>query len=64
MKHGVNAGCAEFHYSGLRGYVIIRPESMDAAVGDMAENYFRQYGLIAIFGVIAFIVPTSMLLLS
>lgn len=30
----------------------------------MLENYFRQYGLIAIFTVIAFIVPTSMLLLS
>jgi NADH:ubiquinone oxidoreductase subunit 3 (subunit A) len=30
----------------------------------MLEDYFRQYGLIAIFGVIAFIVPTSMLLLS
>jgi NADH-quinone oxidoreductase subunit A len=30
----------------------------------MLENYFRQYGLIAIFSVIAFIVPTSMLLLS
>jgi NADH-quinone oxidoreductase subunit A len=27
-------------------------------------NYFRQYGLIAIFAVVAFIVPTSMLLLS
>jgi NADH-quinone oxidoreductase subunit A len=28
------------------------------------EDYFRQYGLIAIFAVVAFIVPTSMLLLS
>ena len=30
----------------------------------MLEDYFRQYGLIAIFGVIAFIVPTSMLMVS
>ena len=30
----------------------------------MLEDYFRQYGLIAIFGIIAVIVPTSMLLLS
>ena len=28
------------------------------------DNYFRQYGLIAIFAVVAFVVPTSMLLLS
>ena len=28
------------------------------------EDYFRQYGLIAIFVVVAFIVPTSMLVLS
>ena len=28
------------------------------------EDYFRQYGLIAIFAVVAFIVPTSMLVLS
>ena len=30
----------------------------------MLEDYFRQYGLIAIFAIIAVIVPTSMLLLS
>jgi NADH-quinone oxidoreductase subunit A len=30
----------------------------------MLEDYFRQYGLIAIFAAIAFIVPTSMLLMS
>jgi NADH-quinone oxidoreductase subunit A len=30
----------------------------------MLEDYFRQYGLIAIFTVIAIIVPTSMLLMS
>ncbi len=30
----------------------------------MLEDYFRQYGLIAIFGIIAVIVPTSILLLS
>ena len=30
----------------------------------MLDDYFRQYGLIAIFGVIAFIVPASMLMLS
>ena len=30
----------------------------------MLEDYFRQYGLIAIFTVIAAIVPTSMLLMS
>ncbi len=28
------------------------------------DDYFRQYGLIAIFTLVAFIVPTSMLLLS
>ena len=28
------------------------------------DDYFRQYGLIAIFAVVAFVVPTSMLLLS
>jgi NADH-quinone oxidoreductase subunit A len=32
--------------------------------GFMLEDYFRQYGLIAIFSVIAVIVPTSMLLMS
>ena len=30
----------------------------------MLDDYFRQYGLIAIFAVLAFIVPASMLLLS
>jgi NADH-quinone oxidoreductase subunit A len=30
----------------------------------MLDDYFRQYGLIAIFAVVAFVVPTSMLLLS
>src|ERR671914_571499 len=30
----------------------------------MLEDYFRQYGLIAIFAAIAFIVPTSMLMMS
>lgn len=30
----------------------------------MLEDYFRQYGLIAIFAVVAFIVPTSMLMVS
>ena len=30
----------------------------------MVEDYFRQYGLIAIFAVVALIVPCSMLLLS
>jgi NADH-quinone oxidoreductase subunit A len=30
----------------------------------MLEDYFRQYGLIAIFTVVAVIVPTSMLLIS
>jgi len=30
----------------------------------LLRNYFRQYGLIAIFAVVAFVVPTSMLLLS
>ena len=30
----------------------------------MMDDYLRQYGLIAIFAVVAFIVPTSMLLLS
>ena len=28
------------------------------------QDYFRQYGLLAIFAVVAFIVPTSMLMLS
>ena len=28
----------------------------------MLEDYYRQYGLIAIFAVVAFIVPTSMLM--
>ena len=30
----------------------------------MLEDYFRQYGLIAIFAVVAFVVPTSMLMVS
>lgn len=30
----------------------------------MLEDYFRQYGLIAIFAVIAFVVPISMLMMS
>jgi len=30
----------------------------------MLDDYFRQYGLIAIFAVVAFIVPTSMLMVS
>jgi NADH-quinone oxidoreductase subunit A len=30
----------------------------------MLDDYFRQYGLIAIFAVVAFIVPSSMLLVS
>ena len=30
----------------------------------MLDDYFRQYGLIAIFAVVALIVPTSMLLMS
>ena len=30
----------------------------------MLDDYFRQYGLIAIFAVIAFMVPASMLMLS
>ncbi len=30
----------------------------------MLEDYFRQYGLIAIFALVAIIVPSSMLLLS
>ena len=30
----------------------------------MLENYFRQYGLIAIFVLVALLVPTSMLVLS
>ena len=30
----------------------------------MLEDYFRQYGLIAIFAVIALVVPISMLMLS
>ncbi len=30
----------------------------------MLDDYFRQYGLIAIFAVVAFVVPSSMLLLS
>ena len=30
----------------------------------MLDDYFRQYGLIAIFAVIAFIVPTSMMMVS
>lgn len=30
----------------------------------MLDDYFRQYGLVAIFVVVAFIVPTSMLLMS
>ena len=30
----------------------------------MLDDYFRQYGLIAIFAVIAFIVPASMLMIS
>ena len=30
----------------------------------MLDDYFRQYGLIAIFAAIAFMVPTSMLLMS
>jgi NADH-quinone oxidoreductase subunit A len=30
----------------------------------MLENYFPQYGLIAIFGIIAVVVPVSMLMLS
>ena len=30
----------------------------------MLEDYFRQYGLIAIFALVALIVPSSMLLLS
>ncbi len=30
----------------------------------MLDDYFRQYGLIAIFAVVSFIVPTSMLMIS
>ena len=30
----------------------------------MLDDYFRQYGLIAIFAVVAFVVPSSMLLVS
>ena len=30
----------------------------------MLDDYFRQYGLVAILGVVAVIVPTSMLMLS
>ena len=30
----------------------------------MLDDYFRQYGLIAIFVVVSFIVPTSMLMMS
>jgi NADH-quinone oxidoreductase subunit A len=30
----------------------------------MLDDYFRQYGLIAIFAVVAFIVPTSMMMVS
>ena len=30
----------------------------------MLDDYFRQYGLIAIFGAVAFIVPVSMLTMS
>ena len=30
----------------------------------MLDDYFRQYGLIAIFVVVSFIVPTSMLMIS
>ena len=30
----------------------------------MLEDYFREYGVIAIFAVVAFIVPTSMLMVS
>ena len=30
----------------------------------MLDDYFRQYGLIAIFVVVSFVVPTSMLLMS
>ena len=32
--------------------------------GSVLDDYFRQYGLIAIFAVVAFIVPSSMLLVS
>ncbi len=32
--------------------------------GSVLDDYFRQYGLIAIFAVVAFIVPASMLLVS
>ena len=30
----------------------------------MLDDYFRQYGLVAIFVVVSFVVPTSMLLMS
>ena len=30
----------------------------------MQDDYFRQYGLVAIFGVVAFAVPISMLMMS
>ena len=30
----------------------------------MLEDYFRQYGLVAMFGVVAFAVPTSLIALS
>ena len=32
--------------------------------GSVLDDYFRQYGLIAIFAVVAFVVPSSMLLVS
>ena len=48
-----------------RRYVIIPAEIGSEAVPErMLDDYFRQYGLIAIFIVISFIVPTSMLMMS
>ena len=43
---------------------IFRSEFSRIVQGAPLDDYFRQYGLIAIFAVIAFIVPTSMLAVS
>ena len=33
-------------------------------IDTMLDDYFRQYGLVAVLAVVAFVVPTSMMLLS
>ncbi len=57
--------CAEFHYL-ISSLIWYNSSRIVAGLGPrgMLDDYFRQYGLIAIFVAIAIIVPTSMLTIS